>query len=540
MDEYVLLAFFIGFLILSGITALRALVVYSRKDEKNRSIYFFIKFLVVIGFVLCWDTVILLPIDVYYNLSHDIKKYVNIFTLYRSYYWACLVFIFFLTPITNTIYLEPEKQTRSHRRNNYDNNNNNNNYYFGSTYGNTKSKKGSSGLNTGQRNEVDIYKYKKLFSKILSATFFSFVLAFCLFFLTYLAVKKFTISLDAQDCKLWYPYIENTNKKDFLKYNIRKIENCQNIVHTNIKVNIDLHFNDYIVIFMLFVGLHFFSFYVAIGLVSFPLSLIRSYIYRKKKIKEDDFKYELSLINRKATRLMNITEMLQTERKQIYKVNYCKSFIKYIKYKRQKKILSYMVHKLEKDYENLLDNYNNPTNKHFVKNNLIVISMIIYTLIASYMLICALSGFIYFCSELHLGLVFALEKKDTYLNSFLLNICLFFFVSSGAALFSTKILNAYSRRSHAIFFFDLTLRKLGIIGQAYANNALLYFVLVVNLLTVIVFFFPKKCSLSCLSVPSKFFKISDEVYDGQEIDLESNTASDNIGKHHFKATKLFK
>ncbi|SBS87208.1 conserved Plasmodium protein, unknown function [Plasmodium malariae] len=445
--------------------------------------------------------------------------------------------------ICSVLGYEPEKQTRSHRRNNYDNNNNNNNnyYYFGSSYGNTKSKKGSSRRNTGQGNEVDIYKYKKLFSKILSATFFSFVLAFCLFFLTYLAVKKFTISLDAQDCKLWYPYIENTNKKDFLKYNIRKIESCQNIVHTNIKVNIDLNFNDYIVIFMLFVGLHFFSFYVAIGLASFPLSLIRSYIYRKKKIKEDDFKYELSLINRKATRLMNITEMLQTERKQIYKVNYCISFIKYIRYKRQKKILSYMVHKLEKDYENLLDNYNNPTNKvysfvalllgilflivsiaivlhiifyiildltggnrfsfnpmfldilleHFVKNNLIVISMIIYTLIASYMLICALSGFIYFCSELHLGLVFALEKKDTYLNSFLLNICLFFFVSSGAALFSTK----------AWYYW---------------------------------------CSLSCLSVPSKFFKISDEVYDGQEIDLESNTASDNIDKQHFKATKLFK
>ncbi|CRG93762.1 conserved Plasmodium membrane protein, unknown function [Plasmodium gallinaceum] len=559
MDHYILLIFFIGYLTISGIIGLRLLMIYSHKEEKKRFIYFLIKFFIIIGFILGWTILILLPVDVYYNLSSELKKYLNIFVLYRIFYWLCLSYIFLLTPILTIIYIESDKLSCN----------------------NNKSTKGI--IKFKENNEIK-KKLKIFFIKVFLFSLFFFVLSFCLIFLTYIPFRKLKLSLGAEDCKLWYSYIKDIYKQNFFKYNIRNIDHCENIKKTKIKINIELSFNDYITIFMSFLGYILFSFYCGIGLITFPLNYVKLFMQRKKKIKEADFKRELSSINRKAKVLIYTTERLQKEKEELEKMNYMKSFFKYMKHNREKKILNYIVYKLEKDYENLLESYNNPnkrilsfftlllgiiflilsisiimhiifyillnslnTNNNIfdnlrildtflvllVKHNLIILSLITYTVINSYLLICALSGFIYFCSKFNLGLIFALQKKDTYLNSLLLNICLFFFVASGAAEFSTKIFYLYSSYTYASSFFNLTLKNLGFFGLLYSKNIFLYLILVVNLLTFILFLLPKKCDFISRSVSYKYFNIN------KDADLESNV-SVKFNQQDFKDIKIFK
>ncbi|CRH00952.1 conserved Plasmodium membrane protein, unknown function [Plasmodium relictum] len=559
MDQFILLIFFIGYLIISGVIGIRLLVIYSHKEEKKRFLFFLIKFFIIIGFVLSWALLILLPVDIYYNLSLELKKHLNIFVLYRIFYWSCLLYIFILTPILTLIYIESYKI-------NYNSDHNSKEILKFKKYDKIKK------------------KCKIFFIKILPFSLLFFVLAFCLIVLTYIPFRKINLRLNAEDCKSWYSYINDIYKKNFSKYNIRKIEHCNKIKNTKIKMSIELNFNNYIIIFISFLGYILFSFYCGIGLISFPLNLVESYIQRKKKIKEADFKRELSSINRKVKALIYITEKLQTEKEELEKMSYIKSFFKYVKHNREKKVLNYIVHKLENDYKDLLESYYNPNKRilsffslllgiiflilsitiimhiifyiilnslktidnvfsHItildtflvllVKNNLIMLSLIFYTMINSYLLICALSGFIYFCSKFNLGLIFALQKKDTYLNSLLLNICLFFFVASGAVKFSTKIFHRYSSYTYANSFFDLTSKNLNFIGLLYSKDIFLYLILIINLLTFILFLLPKKCDFTSRSISYKYFNIA------KDADLESNV-SVNFNKHDFKDIEIFK
>ncbi|VWU53214.1 hypothetical protein HEP_00517300, partial [Hepatocystis sp. ex Piliocolobus tephrosceles] len=80
------------------------------------------------------------------------------------------------------------------------------------------------------------------------------------------------------------------------------------------------------------------------------------------------------------------------------------------------------------------------------------------------MLICAFSGFTYCCSKLQLGLVFTLDKEDTFLHSLLLNVCLFCLISTGTGLFTSKMFYNYTNKSHALSFYNMCLKKFNYIG----------------------------------------------------------------------------
>ncbi|WBY58575.1 LMBR1 domain-containing protein [Plasmodium yoelii yoelii] len=538
MDEYILLIFFIGCLILAGITGFRLLIICGHKNDNKIFVHKIMNFIIIIGYMICWILVLLFPIDIYFKLSTNVKKYLNIFIVYRILYLICLSYIFILTPILIIIYL-----------------NVNNNFQI-----------------CDQNNLINIENEEMFKKKTIEENYKMKENCFFLFFLTYLPFKKIKIKLNANDCKLWYQYILDTNKKYFLKYNIKKIEECQNIpTDMNIKMNINLNVNDHIILFTFLFGFILFSFYLGIGMFTFPFNLIYLYKNKKRKIKNNQLKDELTIINIKAKKLIQITEILEKNKIQIKKMNFFKSFYYHIKYIRQKKILNYIVHRLEKDYQNILDSYNNPNNQiyafgyllfglifllltisiivhlifynifnaiiehnflfsiyvfwdsllqYLIINDYIVCSIIVYTLIVSYLLICALSGYIYFSTKLKLGLAFMLEKKNTYINFLLLHVCLFMVLSSGAVVFSAKLFRTYFTHTHALILFDLYLKNLGFIGELYKREILTYLTLTLNLLTVSLYFIPKKWSLLSLSTFFKPWELSQIQY--EEVDLENN------------------
>ncbi|KEG02701.1 hypothetical protein YYE_02533 [Plasmodium vinckei vinckei] len=543
MDEYILLIFFIGCLTISAVTGFKLLIVCGDKNNSKNFVYKIINFIIIIGYMICWILVLLFPIDIYFNLSTRVKKYLNIFTLYRILYLICLSYIFILTPILTIIYLEVEKIKISEQN---DIINIENDELF-------KKK-----MTTNSK--PIIKKWCKIFfKKIVPITFFFICLAIFLFFLTYLLVKKVGIKLNANDCKLWYLYILDTNKKDFLKYNIKKIEECQNIPpDINIKMDVNLNFIDHIIITTFLFGFVLFSFYVGIGMFTFPFNLIYSCINKKRKIKDTQLRKELTIINIKAKKLIQVTEMLENNKIQIKKMNIYKSFYYNIKYIRQKKILNYIVHKLEKDYQNLLNSHNNPINKiyafaylffglifilltisiiihlifynifnyiikynsplsiyvfwdsllqYLVINDYVVCSISLYTLLMSYLL-------------LKLGFVFMLEKKHTYINSLLFHVCLFMVLSSGALIFSAKLFCGYFTHTYALILFDLYLKNFGFIGELYKRETLTYLTLTMNLLTVALYLIPKKWNFL---TTSNFFKPWDlNQIQYEEEDLENN------------------
>ncbi|CAC9696261.1 conserved Plasmodium membrane protein, unknown function [Plasmodium sp. DRC-Itaito] len=598
MEEYILLIFFISYLLISGIIGTSLIIIYSHKEENNRLVYIIIKCFIIIGYILSWTIILLVPIDVYYNTYKDVEKYIDIFKLFRICYWFSILYIFMLTPVMYIIYSESDRKiytlnkhrTKIKKQNKGKNNNkkNNDNINNGGNFINHNNITNDDNI-TNDNNYYNKMTYKTIYKKIIPVTLFFFLLSICFLYFTFLYLKKLNLNLNAQECSLWYNYIKDIYKKSFLIYNIRKIEHCENIKNTNIKIIINLKFNDYIIIIISFIGFLFFIFYGGIGLISLPLNLINSYIYRKKKIRKDDLKKQLDIINRKSKMLLNITEILQKEKNQLLKMNYFRSFFKYMKYNREKNFLNYTVHNLEKEYDILLENFTNNNNILFpylslflgilflilstviimhllvyliidvlkydndiinsltfldsllvypVQIRLYVISTIIYTFIMSYLLVCSLSGFIQFCSKLSLGFIFVLEKSSTYLNSLLLNICLFFFISLGIPLFSTKIFYTYSSLTYATFLFDMTLKKIRFIGPLYSNNTFLYILLLINFITLVLYLLPKKCDISFLSVPEKFSKITE-----QEI-IEDNINSKNVcinfDRKSIRDMKLFK
>ncbi|SOV12321.1 conserved Plasmodium membrane protein, unknown function [Plasmodium gaboni] len=592
MEEYILLIFFMAYLLISGIIGTRLIIIYSHKEENNRVVYIIIKCFIIIGYMLSWTIILLVPIDVYYNTYKDIEKYIDIFKLFRICYWLSILYIFMLTPIMFIIYSESDKKIYTFNKHhikikNQNKGKNNNNKNNGHIINDGKFINDNNIIN--DNNYYNKMTYKTIYKKIIPVTLFFFLSFISFLYLTFLYLKKLSLSLNAQECELWYNYIKEIYKTNFVIYNIRKIEHCENIKNANIKIIINLKFNDYIIIIISFIGFLFFIFYGGIGLISLPLNLINSYIYRKKKIKKDDLKKQLDIINRKSKMLLNITETLQKEKNQLLKMNYFRSFFKYIKYNREKNFLNYTVHNLEKEYDILLDSYTNNNNILFpylslflgiifliistiiimhllvyiiidvlkynddiinsltfldsllvylVQIRLSVLSTIIYTFIMSYLLVCSLSGFIQFCSKLSLGFIFVLEKRGTYLNSLLLNICLFFFISLGISFFSIKIFYTYSSFTYATFLFDLTLKKIRFIGPLYSNNTFLYIFLLINFITLVLFLLHKKCDISFLSVPEKFSKITEQEI--IEDNIKSNDVCINFDRKSIRDMKLFK
>ncbi|CAD2095094.1 conserved Plasmodium protein, unknown function [Plasmodium vinckei lentum] len=550
MDEYILLIFFIGCLTISAVTGFKLLIVCGHKNDSKIFVYKIINFIIIIGYMICWILVLLFPIDIYFNLSTRVNKYLNIFTLYRILYLICLSYIFILTPILTIIYLEVDK-FKICEQNDIINIENEEIFKKQMIEGNYKMKPNLKPI---------IKKWCKIFfKKIIPITFFFICLAILLFFLTYLPFKKVGIKLNANDCKMWYRYLLDTNKKGFLKYNIKKIEECQNIpTNFNIKMDVNLNFIDHIIISTFLFGFVLFSFYVGIGMFTFPFNLIYSYINKKRKIKDNQLRNELTIINIKAKKLIQITEMLEKNKTQIKKMNIYKSFYYNIKYIRQKKILNYIVHKLEKDYQNLLNSHNNPINKiyafaylffglifllltisiiihlifynifnHIIKHNsllsiyvfwdsllqylvindYIVCSIVLYTLLVSYLL-------------LKLGFAFMLEKEHTYINSLLFHVCLFMVLSSGAFVFSAKLFRTYFTYTYALILFDMYLKNLGFIGELYKWETLTYLTLTMNLLTVTLYLIPKKWNFL---TTSNFFKPWDlNQIQYEEEDLENS------------------
>ncbi|KOB62874.1 hypothetical protein PFHG_04606 [Plasmodium falciparum HB3] len=504
MDEYILLIFFIAYLFISGIIGTRLIIIYSHKEENNRLVYIIIKCFIIIGYILSWTIILLVPIDVYYNTYKDIEKYIDIFKLFRICYWFSILYIFMLTPVMFIIYSESDRKiytlnkhhTKIKKQNKGKNNNpqNNGNIINDGNIINHDNITNDDNI-TNNYYYYNKMTYKIIYKKIIPITLFFLLSSICFLYFTFLYLKKLNLNLNAQECALWYNYIKDIYKKNFLIYNIRKIEHCENIKNTNIKIIINLEFNDYIIIIISFIGFLFFIFYGGIGLISLPFNLINSYIYRKKKIKKDDLKKQLDIINRKSKMLLNITEALQKEKNQLLKMNYFRSFFKYMKYNREKNFLNYTVHNLEKEYDILLEN--------FTKNSSILFPYI----------------------SLFLGIIFLIISTVIIIHLFV-NLII------DVLKYNDDIINSLTFLDSLLVEYHYSQPPL------YSNNTFLYILLLINFITLVLYLLPKKWDISFLSIPEKFSKITE-----QEI-IEDNINSKNVcinfDRKSIRDMKLFK
>ncbi|VWU53039.1 conserved membrane protein, unknown function, partial [Hepatocystis sp. ex Piliocolobus tephrosceles] len=406
MDQYILLTFFIGCLLISILCGLRTLFVYGRKDERTGFVNLLIIFFILIGYMLCWGIVLLQPVDVYFNLSIDLKQYLNMFTFYRSFYWICLFYIFFLTPLLCFIYLNKD----------------NNNFLIDSGYRNKNVHRiknvnmDKNNINNSSDNRDQISSYNKntrkelkqnkniclfvnkqqcenFFSRFIPCSIILFFFIFCIFFFTYKIFGKFDIHLNSEECKLWFPYTYKTNKEEWQLYDVNSIEHCDRIIKRILAFKIELKFNDYIIICVSFIGYFLFTFYCGIGLVSFPLDLIKVFINRRKKIKEQEFRHKLAIINKQAKKLIEFTNNLESKNEKMIKMNYFKYVFAKISYKNKKKTLKYLVYNLEKEYTDLMNSYNKPTNVLYAYTSLvcslifILLSIVVFMHLVFYILL---------------------------------------------------------------------------------------------------------------------------------------------------------
>lgn len=146
-----------------------------------------------------------------------------------------------------------------------------------------------------------------------------------------------------------------------------------------------------------------------------------------------------------------------------------------------------------------------------IKKKLAVFSLITVALINLYLMTCAFSGFLCLCFKFNFGLTFHLQKKDTYLHSFLLNICLFFLIASGTMKFSAKIFRRFSKYTYAHLFLDKILDNFYVIGILSSQNVFLYFMLVMMVLTALCFALPQKNDTVIYSIPPRYRYITKEV-----------------------------
>ncbi|EUD68499.1 hypothetical protein C922_00895 [Plasmodium inui San Antonio 1] len=607
MHAYALLALLIGYVAAAGAVGWRLLRTYGHKDERNNFLNKTIKLVIIMGYIQCMGMIILVPAVAQVDSFPRVKEHFNPTQLCKAMYVIFGSYIFILTPWLAVVYSQGGEMSNTDQHANRLNKGTYTHWrsYFSKT--------------------CNTHTTSAICKNVLLIWILSISLSCCLLFLTYLYFHKISLSLNADGCALWYPYLEETNKKKLLSLNLRSHESCQNVGNENIRIDFNINFNDYIVMFVSLMGSIGFAVYGGIGLVFLPLGVFLSGVSRCQggepnrvaqgnnivltnradERREAIFKHELTRINRKAEELLQITQEVELNREETRKSNYWKSILQNIQYKREKRMLNYMVHRLEVDYETLVHRYNNPTSvsssfgrfllgflflltsgtiiahicfcilrgptgrDKFVRGwfllhwdaaqellawkDSLFLSMLVYPLVTSYLLVCAFFGFSYICHKLKVGLLLALERKSTYLDTILLNTCLLMFLSSGAPLISLRLLPAYAKKPHGFTFFDLALKNLSLIGDLYARNGLLYLILVTNVLTVLLFFVPKKSGFFPLFMPATFRKIlnqrgevdpgmdSDNELDGQlEIDIESYSTSRSAGKVSTRNANIFK
>ncbi|KJP88093.1 hypothetical protein AK88_02207 [Plasmodium fragile] len=582
----------------AGVAGWRVLRTYCHKDERNNFVNTIVKLVIIMGYIQCMGMIILVPAVAQVDSLPKVKEYINTTQLYKTMYAIIVIHVLIIAPCLTVIYSEGGQGSN------------------GEQCANRFTKRRNSHWRSYFSNMCTQHATSAICKKVHLIWVLSISLSCCLFFLTYLYFHKISLSLNADACTMWYPYLEQTNKKNLLSLNLRSRKTCQHVGNENIRIDFNVYVSDYFIMFVSLMGSLSFAFYGGIGLVSLPLGLFFSGVKRYQggetnrvvqannvvlanssdERREALFKHELTLINRKAEELLQITHEVELKREKTRKTNYFMSLLQNMRHKRKKRILNYMVHRLVVQYERSVHRYNNPTSAassfglfllgfFFLFANAIIIvhiclciwrgptgggnllrgwllhwdaaqellarkdslslSLLVYPLVTSYLLLCAFCGFSYICHKL--GLFFFLERKNTYLNTILLNTCLLIFVSSGAAPVLLRLFPEYAKEPYAFTFFDLALKNLSIIGDLYAKNGLLYLLLAANALTILLFFVPEKSGLFSIFMPPTFRKIlnqrsevdpgvvSDMELEGQlDVDIESNTTSRSDGQGHHK------
>ncbi|GAB67371.1 hypothetical protein PCYB_113910 [Plasmodium cynomolgi strain B] len=629
MHAYALLALLVGYVAAAGVVGWRLLRTYSHKDERNNVANTTVKLFIIMGYIHCMGLIILLPAVAQIDSFPKVKDHFNSTQMCRIMYAILGSYIFIITPCLAVVYSQRGEVSNTDQ------------------CANRLNKRISTRWRSYFSN-MCTHTTSTICKNVLLIWILSISLSCCLFFLTYLCFQKISLSLNADGCASWYPYLEETNRKKLLSLNLRNHESCKNVGEDNIRIDFNVNFNDYVVMCVSLMGSIGFAVYGGVGLVSLPLGLLYSAVSRYRggvanrvvevknavltnrvdERREALFKQELTRINRKAENFLQITQEVELKREEIGKSNYFKSLFQNIQHRREKRILNYMVHRLQLDYERSVHRYNNPTSAassigplllgfffllasvtiffhiclcilggptgqgkllrwwpfhwdssqevrrergsfqhaflygklfsmllslHPRKNSLSFSLLVIYPLVMSYLLVCAFFGFSYICHKLKLGLLLALERKSTYLDTILLNTCLLMFMSSGAALISLRLFPAYAKQTYAFTFFDLALKNLSCIGVLYARNGLLFLILLTSVLTVLLFFVPKKSGLFSVFMPATFRKIlnqqekeesgvdSDMELDGQlDVDIESNPTLRTAGKVPTRNKNLFK
>ncbi|VUZ97057.1 LMBR1 domain-containing protein, putative [Plasmodium vivax] len=620
MNGYALLAALAGYVAAAGAVGWSLLRTYGHKDERSSLVNTTIKVFIILGYIQCMGMIILVPAGAQVDSFPKVKEHFSRRQLCKTMYAILGTYVIIIMPCLAVIYSQAgEVSTKEERANRLGKQANT---HWRSYFSKMCTQTGST-----------------ICKKVLPIWVLSISFLYCLFLFTYQHFRKISLSLNADGCALWYPYLAETNRRKLLSLNLRTKENCQNVGEENIRIDYTINFNDYVVMCVSLMGSIVFAIYGGVGLVSLPLGLLSSAVSLcgggeanqaanaaiasntgnvveanrgADERREALFKRELTRINTKAEELIQVTQEVERNREEAQKSNFFISFLQSIQYRREKRILNNMVHRLEVHYERSVHRHNkqrsvvssvglfllgfssllasitiiahiclcilrgaarrgkllrdwllhwDAAQQLLTRKYSLSLSLLIYPLVTSYLLVCAFSGISFICHKLKLGHLLALERKRTHLDTLLLNTCLLMFLSTGVALISLKFFPAYAKQPYAFAFYDLALKNLISIGDLYARSGLLYPILVASVLALLLFFVPEKSGLLSVFMPATFRGIlnqrgkanprvgpgvgravdSDSELDGQlDADLESNAASRCAGKVPTRNEKRFK
>ncbi|EDL46470.1 hypothetical protein, conserved [Plasmodium vivax] len=584
MNGYALLAALAGYVAAAGAVGWSLLRTYGHKDERSSLVNTTIKVFIILGYIQCMGMIILVPAGAQVDSFPKVKEHFSRRQLCKTMYAILGTYVIIIMPCLAVIYSQAgEVYTKEERANRLGKQANT---HWRSYFSKMCTQTGST-----------------ICKKVLPIWVLSISFLYCLFLFTYQHFRKISLSLNADGCALWYPYLAETNRRKLLSLNLRTKENCQNVGEENIRIDYTINFNDYVVMCVSLMGSIVFAIYGGVGLVSLPLGLLSSAVSLcgggeanqaanaaiasntgnvveanrgADERREALFKRELTRINTKAEELIQITQEVERNREEAQKSNFFISFLQSIQYRREKRILNNMVHRLEVHYERSVHRHN--------KQRSVVSSVGLFLLgfssllasitIIAHICLCILRGaarrgkllrdwLLHWdaAQQLKLGHLLALERKRTHLDTLLLNTCLLMFLSTGVALISLKFFPAYAKQPYAFAFYDLALKNLISIGDLYARSGLLYPILVASVLALLLFFVPEKSGLLSVFMPATFRGIlnqrgkanprvgpgvgravdSDSELDGQlDADLESNAASRSAGKVPTRNEKRFK
>ncbi|KMZ98652.1 hypothetical protein PVNG_03715 [Plasmodium vivax North Korean] len=584
MNGYALLAALAGYVAAAGAVGWSLLRTYGHKDERSSLVNTTIKVFIILGYIQCMGMIILVPAGAQVDSFPKVKEHFSRRQLCKTMYAILGTYVIIIMPCLAVIYSQAgEVSTKEERANRLGKQANT---HWRSYFSKMCTQTGST-----------------ICKKVLPIWVLSISFLYCLFLFTYQHFRKISLSLNADGCALWYPYLAETNRRKLLSLNLRTKENCQNVGEENIRIDYTINFNDYVVMCVSLMGSIVFAIYGGVGLVSLPLGLLSSAVSLcgggeanqaanaaiasntgnvveanrgADERREALFKRELTRINTKAEELIQVTQEVERNREEAQKSNFFISFLQSIQYRREKRILNNMVHRLEVHYERSVHRHN--------KQRSVVSSVGLFLLgfssllasitIIAHICLCILRGaarrgkllrdwLLHWdaAQQLKLGHLLALERKRTHLDTLLLNTCLLMFLSTGVALISLKFFPAYAKQPYAFAFYDLALKNLISIGDLYARSGLLYPILVASVLALLLFFVPEKSGLLSVFMPATFRGIlnqrgkanprvgpgvgravdSDSELDGQlDADLESNAASRSAGKVPTRNEKRFK